>query len=191
VLHTAALQHQQPQVTQATTILDTIKKMELWEAQILENLEFLVSEEDVWDALCTEQCIIATTDGSAVGPKGSFGWIISDNEGNRLVGCASPVQAETITSYWSEGCGILSALRFLIRMCEVYWNPQEPTKDLQSQELRCDDESIVQETTKISAYKRIFPNKTVASEWDILAEIRTSMNALRQAQPKPTWIKGH
>jgi hypothetical protein len=63
--------------------------------------------------------------------------------------------------------------------------------DLLSHDLRCDNESIVHTTNKVTAHSRIFPNATMALEWDVVAEIRASTIQLAAAMPTPKWIKGH
>ena len=76
-------------------------------------------EEDLWTALTTQVCYIAT-DGSAPNGKGSFAWVISDSNGTILVKSKGPVYGANITSFRAEGYGILAILRFLLRMKQVH-----------------------------------------------------------------------
>jgi hypothetical protein len=105
-----------PHWAPASSILDYINSLDPWEHELLEHVEILVDEAALWDALCSQCCIIAT-DGSAPTDQGSFAWVISDSSGGRLAQCAGTVQAKHITSYREEGYGILSALRFLLCCC--------------------------------------------------------------------------
>ena len=55
----------------------------------------------------------------------------------------------------------------------------------------CDNQSMVNKTNEISKYVTVFPNSTVASEYDVLAKIRTAMRQLGTSQPVLEHIKGH
>jgi hypothetical protein len=98
----------QPRPALATSILDYIRGLDPWEHELMEYVEILVDEAALWDALCSQCCIIAT-DGSAPTNKGSFAWVISDSTSCRLAQCVEPVQAKHITSY-SQGRGLWSAI---------------------------------------------------------------------------------
>ena len=123
------LSHQPSQLPaptpQPTTIVMSIPTYHLWEQALFHSLQFVQPELHVWKALSHGPCIIAT-DGSAPQGKGSFTWIISDQQGNRIVKCSGPVHGHRITSYRAEGYGILSALRFLLWMNELYATPDRP-----------------------------------------------------------------
>ena len=188
-----------------SSITDIMPTMDDWEQHLLRNITFLVDEEEVWNVLTTRSCIIAS-DGSAPGPKGSFGWVISDRQGNHLVQCNGPTFGAKISSYRAEGYGILSALRFLARMRQVFYrDPPEDadsdsdstcsstheSPDLRPPTLICDNESMVNTANKIYTYSHIYPNATMDSEYDVLAEIRASMTELQGSCPSLEWIKGH
>ena len=55
----------------------------------------------------------------------------------------------------------------------------------------CDNQSMVNKTNKISQYTTMHPNSTMASEYDVLAEIRTAMRTTGASQPDIARIKGH
>ena len=55
----------------------------------------------------------------------------------------------------------------------------------------CDNQSMVNKTNEISQYITMYPNSTMASEYDVLAEIRTAMRHLGVSQPELHHIKGH
>jgi len=51
---------------------------------------------------------------------------------------------------------------------------------------------MVNKAKEVASYQHIYPNSTMASEWDVLAEIRTAMRELSQTeQPTMDHIKGH
>jgi hypothetical protein len=74
--------------------------------------------------LSTELCHIATN-GLAPNGKDSFAWIINDREGNILAQSKGPVYGVKITSFCSEGYGILSMLRYLLRKKQVHHTEEQ------------------------------------------------------------------
>ena len=50
---------------------------------------------------------------------------------------------------------------------------------------------MVNKINEINQYKTMYPNSTMASEYDVLAEIRTAMHQLGSSQPLIDHIKGH
>jgi hypothetical protein len=165
---------------------------------------------------------LVLTDGSAPTGRGSFGWVISDDNGNILAQYKGAVFGGRITLYCSEGYGILSVLRFLLRMRQVHRKEGQPEvqselldllreRIIQSQQskdeehgegimreetlcshpLVCDNKSMVNKVNEIVKYDKIYPNVTMESEWDILAEIRTTMRELASSSPSLSHIKSH
>ena len=57
--------------------------------------------------------------------------------------------------------------------------------------LVCDNQSMVNKINEISQYKTMYPNATMVSEYDVLAEIWTAMSQLGPSQPVIDHIKGH
>ena len=171
---------------------DYVSTLDEWELRLLENLEILTdSEEELWEILTHEECILAC-DGSAPAPKGSFGWILSTATGRRLARCNGPAYGYKVNSYRSEGYGMLSGTRFLVRFqqWQARTHPIEIT--LKSHELICDNKSMGQVAMKHLKFLKIYPNSTLASEWDVIAEIRQSFLDLDpSSRPSIHHIKGH
>jgi hypothetical protein len=188
-----------------------------WEWKLLEEVDMLYPEAEIWRKLATQRCHIAT-DGSAPDGKGSFAWVISDPEGNRLVRCYGPVYGADITSYRAEGYGILSVLRYLVCMQKIHHKAGVLGPSIQQSEvlttledrinqsreeagdfgalplkdhaLWCDNQSMVETVNEICSYGYVYPNTTTTSEWDVLAEIKKSLSEL-QVQPSIGHIKSH
>ena len=55
----------------------------------------------------------------------------------------------------------------------------------------CDNQSMVNKTNEISKFITMYPNSTMASEYDAVAKIRNAMRALGASQPEIAHIKGH
>jgi hypothetical protein len=102
-----------------STVLELLPTMDPWEMHLLAHLEVDDPTDDtLWNALTTKSCILAT-DGSAPKGKGSFAWIISDAVGSILAKCHGPTFGAKISSYRSEAYGILSILRYLVRLIHI------------------------------------------------------------------------
>ena len=68
---------------------------------------------------------------------------------------------------------------------------REDTCSIRQHHMVCDNQSMVNKTNEISQYVSMYPNSTMASEFDVLAEIRTAMRQLGRSRPELTHIKGH
>ena len=55
----------------------------------------------------------------------------------------------------------------------------------------CNNQSMVNKTNEISTYVTMYPNSTMALEYDVLAEIRTAMRLLGTSHPVLDHIRGH
>ena len=84
--------------------VDLLPSMDPWEWQLLFDVELFCEEQELWEALTTQICTIAT-DGSAQDGKGSFAWVISNGNGDTIAECKGPVMGAKVTSYRAEGYG--------------------------------------------------------------------------------------
>jgi Reverse transcriptase-like len=113
--------------------------------------------------------LIIASDGSVQDHRASYGWIIATQEGTRLVQCKGPAYGYRITSFRAEGYGILSAIRF-IHLCNKIW-------DVSSQyTIICDNEAMVEILQEKLRVEDTYVNQTLKAEWDIIAEIRATID---------------
>ena len=176
----------------ATTVRAIVPTLNTWEKLLLQNLEVSdPTEETIWHALTTTTCYIAT-DGSAPYGKGSFAWVISDGDGQTLAQCHGPVFGAKISSYRAEAYGILSVLRYLLQITRIRERTNTEANIIRSHPLVCDNRAIVIRINELKGWNKIYPNVTMESEWDALAEIKATLEALGTAsQPTFAHIKGH
>jgi len=176
----------------ATTVSEKVNTLDVWERQLLEHLDVTdPTENSIWFALTNTPCYIAT-DGSAPTGKGSFAWVISTNEGEILAECHGPVFGAKISSYRAEAYGILSVLRFLLHLHQLRRSANCEADALLSHVLVCDNRSIILRIKELQQWTRIYPNATMESEWDVLAEIRATLQHFDlHSQPIFQHIKGH
>jgi len=124
--------------------------------------------------------------------KGSFAWVISTSEGEILAQCHGPVFGAKLSSYRAEAYGILSVLRFLLRLKQLRRSANGEANELLSHTLVCDNRSIILRINQLQQWRRIYPNATMESEWDVLVEIRETLQQFEiSSQPIFQHIKGH
>ena len=97
---------------------------------------------------------------------------------------------------WQEDASLLGTLHKRIRLHQLQKGANNvPTGDnhyrIRQHHMVCDNQSMVNKTNEISKYTSMYPNSTMASEFDVLAEIRVAMRHLGQSQPEIAHIKGH
>ena len=102
--------------------------------------------------------MLLASDGSQIGPKASFGWILSTLEGNRIVTCSEPCFGAKPNCYSAEGSGLLSVSRLLHRIRSHFNVPMRGCSVV------CDNESMVTKVAKTPEYlDDPFPNQTGAA----------------------------
>ena len=176
-----------PTWTASPTLAATIPTLDEWERELLAHVELIgVTEQELVHILTTEAVLVAS-DGSAPNPKASFAWIICRKNGTRIAQCNGPAYGYKPTSYRAEGYGILSVLRFLIRLRECHNCPE-----FKAYTHLCDNKSMVVKAPASEWSSSPTPNSTKASEWDLIAEIWTSNETFsKPARPIYDHIKSH
>jgi hypothetical protein len=197
----------QPQCSDPGAFDDYLAALQPWESSLFQCLEMKAYPTEV-ASLLTSNPFVSASDGSVkFATHGSFGWIISLPNGRRLATCSGPVYGAKPSSYRAEGYGMLSLLRFLVRLFE-YCGVQVVSTDCS---IVCDNSSLV---NKVIAYQSPYPmdvmldddwdpfdqpslessNKsttaTLAPDWDVLNEIRHALHDL-PLRPSFQHIKGH
>jgi hypothetical protein len=71
----------------------------------------------------------------------------------------------------------MSVLRFLENLKRIY---QHTGAVIVPHALVRDNKAMVKKINEILPYNSIYPNTTMDSEWDVLAEIKASLDALRE-----------
>jgi hypothetical protein len=175
-----------PEAPAMESISDIGAQLPEWEQLLFQELEILVPDAELLAALEQENVVIGS-DGSQIGPKASFSWVMSNNAGRRLARCAGPCFGLRLNSYRAEGYGLLSVCRFLLNLKQRF------NINMQQASVFCDNKSMVNRTIKSPRnLNRIFPNETLSAEWDVLMEIWYTRYQFGQyEQPTFSHIKGH
>jgi len=159
----------------------------MWLHVLQSRAERLVPHAELRTAFASGK-VILVSDGSAPNSQGSFGWILSHEDGTRLAWCNGAVAGYRSTSYRAEGFGILSGLLYI----HLYRRNHHITVEWQW-ELLCDNLSMIEKVQTLQKHQRDpYPNTTLAAEYDVLAQIQACFKDMEPSN-KPTLlhIKGH
>ena len=179
------------------TFADYINTLQPWEQALLRHSEFVSTPFE----LCTDlqHSLRAVSDGSVRHEtQGAFGWSMRNARGETVATGMGPAHGGgKITSYRAEAYGMLSILRFLIRMAEfaeMHWQwTGVIATDSQSvldtlfghDEARLDRDR--DEPVNLSGSKVVLD--CVSPDWDVLIEIQDSLEKLPSISL--SYVKGH
>jgi hypothetical protein len=101
----------------AGTFEEYLSTLEAWEYDLLRHSTLFADAFTICDVLQT--AFLAGSDGSEkFGTDGAFGWMISSESGERAAAGMGPSRGWRMDSYRAECSGMLSILRFLLRLGE-------------------------------------------------------------------------
>jgi len=132
------------------------------------------------------ESVLFAGDGGAFSPKASFGWVLSTNQGQRLLHITGPACGAHSNSCRVEGCGILHIVR-LVCCAQSFI-----TGTLSKSQLHCDNKCMVESSQEAPAEWKRTPDSTQASDCDVLAKIWATRDLLSAAAcPAVLHIKVH
>jgi exonuclease III len=197
--HTHPGQMITPQPLPSSALPDTfteyVQTLEEWERELLQFVdlrldpfEFCVQLQPHFTSGC-DGSVIPTTQHSA------FGWSIRDERGTTAAQGMGPAPGSKPTSYRAEAYGMLSLMRFLIRMAEyndMHWSWKGVIgTDSQSllDTLNGKDKDPQEEDTPLAIHGPTVVLDVLCPDWDILIEIQHAKEQL----PDVTWqyVQGH
>ena len=171
-----------------------VDTLDPWEKDLLQHHTLFADAFTIcWTAQVNLRVV---SDGSAHPPsKASFGWMMSNREGERAAQGMGPVRGRTLHSYRAEATGMLSALRFLIRLrefCQMHerWTGIVAT-DSQSLLDTLAGETSLDENRNVPVdldFNRVVLD-VLSPEWDILIEIQRSLQKLPGVRLE--YVEGH
>ena len=186
--------YQPPPRPPTATFAEYVNTLAPWEIDVLRMTTMHVDPNALCEAL--SHGLRAASDGSVrFLTQGSFGWVLSTDQGVQAATGMGPARGPRPSSYRSEGYGLLSILRFLIRIAEFTgrtepWNgilvtdSQSVLKTLAGgdQTFKATDEPVRIDGTKVVL-------DVLCPDWDILIEIQLALSQLPGLRLK--FIKGH
>ena len=107
------------QIGVTPTFEEFVHNLEPWEVDLLRHTELFADPYTACLELQHETGFLAGSDGSEkFGTDGAFGWMISTTGGERVACGKGPSRGHVMDSYRAECSGMLSILRFIIRLAE-------------------------------------------------------------------------
>ena len=192
--------------TPAGTFSEFLQQLDPWETSLFPLLQ-LFSFPTTIAAYLSNSKASAASDGSVIFSRhGAFGWCLSLRNGTRLATCAGPAFGAKPSSYRAEAYGMLSILRFLLRLGEYCADALYPNillvcdnlslvrnvlhhqHPLEAEYLLDEDWSPTDSDDLLQSLKN--PSSTMASDWDVLNEICCTLDEL-PFRPTIRHIKGH
>jgi hypothetical protein len=181
----------------ASTFATLVSRLPKWEAELLSHVEFAEDPHMVTEAL--SHGLRAASDGSSwpldIGRQGSYGWIMTTDDPNeRAVRGMGVVRGADPDSYRAEAYGMLTQIRFLIRLAEFTQHPEAWSGILATDSKSLLDTlfrtPVVTDKPKDSSQLRsIHELDPLCAEWDLLSGIIDGMASLPAIQLQH--IKGH
>ena len=178
----------------STTFDEFVDTLEPWEIDVLRMTTLHVNPNALCEALSSG--FRAASDGPVrLMTQGSFGWVLSTDNGHQVATGMGPARGPRPASYRAEGYGLLSILRFLIRVAE-FTGKVEPWSGI----LVTDSQSIlktlaggdmkfnaVDEPVSIDGTTVVLD--VLCPDWDLLIEIQHALSQLPGLRLK--YVKGH
>jgi ribonuclease HI len=171
-----------------------VDTLDPWEKDLLQHHTLFADAFTICWAAKADLRVVS--DGSAYPPSiASFGWMMSNKAGERAAQCMGPVRGRILHSFRAEATGMLSALRFLIRLREFgqmheRWEGIVAT-DSQSLLDTLTGENALDENRNVPLdldFHRVVLD-VLTPEWDILIEIQRSLQQLPGVRLE--YVAGH
>ena len=163
-----------------------IRTLPPWETDILQHVT--LDLDPAYLSFDLQIYFYAGSDGSVKhNTNGSFGWIVANTEGHRVASANGPARCAKMDSYRAECTGMLSLLRFLIRLA-LYTNMDKPWRGL----VGTDSQSMIDRLYVAGIHnhtKQLATLDVLDAEWDVLIEIQDALRELPGVDI--TYVKGH
>ena len=138
------------------------------------------------------QSFFAGTDGSVkYNKEGAFGWVVATPaEGDRIANGMGPSRSFKMDSYRAECSGMLSFLRFLVRLLAGYADMYDQWQGVIGTDSQSMLDRLYQPVALANGDDRIFAVMDVMEpEWDLLIEIQATLKKLPRVRLQ--YVKGH
>jgi hypothetical protein len=171
-----------------------ITTLDPWEMELLRQVTLSIDPFSI----CLELTpgFRAVSDGSVTLMQyGSFGWVLSSRNGERLAFGKGPVRGRRPHSYRAEASGLLSFLRFLIRIKE-FTGMQDPWVGVVATDsqgvldtLQVGDPDPQDADVPVDLDRGVVVLDCLRPDWDILIEIQSALRSLPRVRLQ--YVEGH
>lgn len=164
------------------TFHDHVCALSRWEHRLLERHKIFLRP------LQAKRHYIVS-DGSQIGDRVTFGWVFGSDDG-KVYAEHAHFGFGTPTSHWAEAWGYLSALTFLVHL-QQYINIPLGSLAIPSTVVFSDNSGLVQRMNQRRPYKTVYPNSTLAPDWDLVEQIHQATTPFAPDLVQFRWVKGH
>ena len=178
-----------PRAPRHTTFRQYLNSLEPWESDLLQHVTLALDPR--YTCFELHQSFLAGTDGSVkYNKEGAFGWVVATPEGDRIANGMGPSRSFKMDSYRAECSGMLSFLRFLVRLAEF-----AEMYDQWQGVIGTDSQSMLDRLYYQPALSADGDDRTLAvmdvmePEWDLLIEIQDTLRELPRVRLQ--YVKGH
>ena len=179
-----------------STFTEFIADLEPWESDLLQHTELFLDPYSISVAL--SHGVRVVSDGSEkYGTHGAFGWMLSDDRGERMATGMGPARGATASAFRAEAFGMLAVTLFLARLGDFTghfddWNGVIAT-DSQSV-LDTIQQSIEVPNPTSQESMRLYQGEwktldVMSADWDVLIELQESLKKLPGM--KLQHVRGH
>ena len=158
-----------------------------WEADLLQHVE--LNLDPTYLCFDLQIYLYGGSDGSVqMGTHGSFGWMLANPEGERVAWAMGPARCAQMDSYRAECTGMLSLLRFLIRI-SIFANSDFQWRGLVGTDSQSMLDRLFKKGSNPGSSKMLANLDVLDAEWDLLIEIQHALRDLPGVDL--TYVKGH
>ena len=161
-----------------------LSSLDLWESDLLAALTLNFDPFKLMQLLLDSTTFFGVSNGSVAKHRGTFGWAISLPCGTRLASCSGSAYGFKPTSFRSEGYGMLSLTRFILRLFEFCGYPIPAGINLAT-----DNEGLIARIASSRQSVTEHPNATLKPDWDVVRSIADTL--LLFPSPKIEHVTGH
>ena len=174
-----------PSEAQISIGLSSFTTIQQWEQFLFSHVQQLGSDIEIRAAVSNVN-MITCSDGSVRLPSSSFGFIISDQLGNRLIRGSGPAPGNPPTSFRSEAYGVLALVRWLHHAFRNF----PPSTQAPSLTHYLDNQSVISRIQQSLKTTWVAPNHRMLPEQDVVDEIVSTIRTL-PIKLDLQWVKGH
>ena len=165
-------------------IFSFIKSLPPRHKRLLDNIEQVASDKQVWRACRVRSRLYVASDGGLHNRQGTFGWLISTKK-QVLFKCSGPVDGpfDSDSSTRCELCGLASSPLFLVSLsrhwglkhkCKLHWY--------------CDSQAAIRRVQRFALHTSVFT--VMPYDADLISMISSFRRELRTSF-RPVWVKRH
>ena len=184
------MEHEDDTSRHPTSFQDHIRNLAPWAQQLLSHVQWVTAPDQtalILASLHSETPLLVVSDGSSIETQHmSFGVTIGTITGQRLVEL-SGVGTGPPSSHRAECTGCLAGALFCLEFLHFTTNSHSQLSVV----VASDNQGMIKSLTDRMSYRKVFPNSTLYSDWDLLEEIITTYRKLEVFNVTFEWVKGH